>query len=79
MPSIPSKKRKIETNHQHYFCNFSKCSRMEVRRSPFSMNISVYELTGKQSKRLIKEFENLAQYQRWLASEYDDGTIKFED
>lgn len=79
MPSIPSKKRKTETNHQHYFCNFSKCSRMEVRHSPFGMGILVYELTGKQSKQLIKEFENLAQYQRWLASEYDDGTIKFED
>lgn len=52
---------------------------MEIRHSPFGMGILVYELTGKQSKRLIKEFENLAQYQRWLASEYDDGTIKFED
>ena len=79
MPSIPSKKRKNETNHQHYFCNFSKCSRMEVRCAPFGKGISVYELTGKQSKRLIKAFENLAQYQHWLASEYDDGTIKFED
>lgn len=79
MPSIPSKKRKTETNHQHYFCNFSKCSRMEIRHSPCGMGISVYELTGKQSKRLIKEFKNLAQYQHWLASEYDDGTIKFED
>lgn len=79
MPSIPSKKRKTETNHQHYFCNFSRCSRMEIRHSPFGMGILVYELTGKQSKQLIKEFENLAQYQRWLASEYDDGTIKFED
>ena len=79
MPSIPSKKRKTETNHQHYFCNFSKCSRMEVRHSPFGMGILVFELTGKQSKQLIKEFENRAQYQRWLASEYDDGTIKFED
>lgn len=79
MPSIPSKKRKTETNHQHYFCNFSKCSRMEVKHSSFGMGISVYELTGKRTMHLIKEFENLTQYQRWLASEYDDGTIKFED
>lgn len=52
---------------------------MEIRHSPFGMDISVYELTGKKSKRLIKEFKNLAQYQHWLASEYDDSTIKFED
>ena len=68
MQSIPSKKRQTETNQQPYFCNFSKCSRLEVRHPPFGMGISVYELTGKQSKQLIKEFENLAHYQHWLAS-----------
>lgn len=52
---------------------------MSVEVNPWTGRVLVYECKAKNMKQLIARLDNLRQYHRWLAKEYDDGIIKFEE
>ena len=71
------------TNHEHYFGTPEAASRMEVRFfcCPIRVMVWVTEPMSKAttSSRIIREFNGVPGYLAWLESEYDDGTVIFEE
>lgn len=71
------------TNHEHYFGTPEAASRMEVRFlcHPIRVQAWVTEpmTTVTTRSQIIKEFTGVQDYLSWLESEYDDGTIVFEE
>lgn len=72
-------KKTRTTNYVHYFGTLSKCAKMSVEINAWSYRVLVWECKSESSKQLIAELEDLRAYHLWLAKEYDDGTIVFEE
>lgn len=77
--SKPKQQRKKENNYSHYFGTLARCAKIAVEVNPWTGHVSVWECKSKNYKWLIAELDDLRQYHLWLAKEYDDGTIKFEE
>lgn len=71
------------TNHEHYFGTPEAASRMEVRFLCHPIRVEVWAaepmMTVTMRRRIIKDFTGVRDYLAWLESEYDDGTIVFEE
>lgn len=71
------------TNHEHYFGTTEATARMEVRFlcHPICVQVWVTEpmTTVATRSQIIKDFTGVRDYLAWLESEYDDGTIVFEE
>ena len=71
------------TNHEHYFGTPEAASRMEVCFLCYPIRVQVWvtepmtEVTAR--SQIIKDFTGVRDYLAWLESEYDDGTIVFEE
>ena len=70
---------KRENNYNHYFGTLSRCAKMIVEVNPWSKRVLVWICTSEKHKQLIAELDDLRQYHLWLAKEYDDGIIVFEE
>lgn len=71
------------TNHEHYFGTPEATSRMEVRFLWHPIRVEVWATepmtTVTTRRQIIKDFTGVRDYLAWLESEYDDGTIVFEE
>lgn len=71
------------TNHEHYFGTPEATARMEVLFlcHPIRVQVLVTEpmTTVTTRSQIIKDFTGVRDYLSWLESEYDDGTIVFEE
>lgn len=71
------------TNHEHYFGTPEAASRMEVRFRCHPIRVTVWVTKPMTmittESQIIKEFVGVGDYLAWLESEYDDGTIVFEE
>lgn len=71
------------TNHEHYFGTPEAASRMEVRFSSHPIRVTVWVTKPMTMvtthSQIIKEFTGVRDYLSWLESEYDDGTVIFEE
>lgn len=71
------------TNHEHYFGTPEATARMEVLFlcHPIRVQVWVTEpmTTVTTRSQIIKDFTGVRDYLSWLESEYDDGTIVFEE
>lgn len=71
------------TNHEYYFGTPEAASRMEVRFLCHPIRVEVWATepmtTVTTRRQIIWEFTGVRNYLAWLESEYDDGTIVFEE
>ncbi len=71
------------TNHEHYFGTPESASRMEVRFFSHPIRVTVMRTEPMSAvtthSQIIKEFTGVRGYLSWLESEYDDGTVIFEE
>lgn len=71
------------TNHEHYFGTPEATSRMEVRFLCYPIRVEVWATepmtTVTTHSQIIKNFTGVRDYLSWLESEYDDGTVIFEE
>lgn len=71
------------TNHEHYFGTPEAASCMEVRFLCHPIRVSVWVVepmtSVTTSSRIVKDFVGVQDYLAWLESEYDDGTVIFEE
>lgn len=71
------------TNHEHYFGTPESASRMEVRFFSHPIRVTVMRTEPMSAvtthSQIIKEFTGVRDYLSWLESEYDDGTVIFEE
>lgn len=71
------------TNWEHYFGTPEKAARMDVRFDSWPSRASVYKVgrcsDQTVSRRVVAKDMTPDEYRAWLDSEYDDGTIVFDD
>ena len=83
LPELRSESGGRMTNHEHYLGTPEAASRMEVRFlcHPIRVQVWVTESMSTVTTRsqIIKEFTGVRDYLSWLESEYDDGSVIFEE
>lgn len=71
------------TNHEHYLGTPEAASRMEALFLCHPIRVEVWAAepmtTVTTRRRIIKDFTGVRDYLSWLESEYDDGTVIFEE
>lgn len=73
----------MPTNHEQWFGTPEKAALMYVTkmRGTYSGNtyIKLERKIGARTYQDMKTFTNQEEYLEWLTSEYDDGTIKWDE